>query len=314
MPVHPKIQDFLDKLQEYPQPPMDQVTPEAYRVSRNKMLSFQQNVEPVHKVEDRVLHLEGRDLPIRVYTPEGQAPHPALVYFHGGGWVIGSLDSHDSVCRVLANSAKCVVISVDYRLAPEHKFPAAVEDAYDSLQWIASNPEAFDIDVNRIAVGGDSAGGNLAAVACIMAKERKTPTIIHQLLIYPSTGYRETPPSMWENAEGYFLTREVMKWYQKHYFNNDQEILDPYASPVLYSDLSGLPPAAILTAQYDPIRDVGKIYAETLQENGVDVYYKNYEGLIHAFVNFIGFVPEARDALEEGAGELQKAFKSQEVK
>lgn len=309
MPVNPRIQFFLDKLKEMPQPPLDQITPEAYRAQDAGALAFQQETEPVHKVEDRVLHLEGRDIPVRVYTPEGEGLHSALVYYHGGGWVIGNLDSHDPVCRSLANSANCVVISVDYRLAPEHKFPAAVNDAYDALQWIALHAEEFNIDVNRMAVGGDSAGGNLAAVACIMAKEQQAPNIVHQLLIYPSTGYEQEPPSMRENAEGYLLTADMMNWFRKHYFNDEKEMLDPYASPILYSDLSDLPPATILTAQYDPLRDVGKAYADKLQDHGVKVYYKNYDGLIHGFANFIAFVPEALEALQEGAGELRKAFK-----
>lgn len=314
MPVNPRIQLFLDKLNAMPQPLLSKTTPEAYRASEQETMNFQQKPEPVKQVENRCLPLAGREIPIRIYRPEGQAPFPALVYFHGGGWVIGSLDSHDSICREITNSANCVVISVDYRLAPEHKFPAAVEDAYDSLQWIDNHSKELEIDGDRIAVGGDSAGGNLATVPCIMAKELKTPDVIHQFLLYPSTGYQEEPPSIRENAEGYLLTGELMEWFRDHYFNNDKEIQNPYASPILYNDLTGLPAATILTAQYDPLRDVGKAYAEKLQGAGVRVNYKNYDGLIHGFANFAPFVPEARDALEDGAEELRKAFKSAEAK
>lgn len=306
MPVNPKIQLFLNQLNALPKIPMDQITPEEYRKRANIGLNLQEKIEPIERVENHVLHLEGRDIPIRVYIPEGQAPFPALVYYHGGGWVIGSLDSHDSVCRGLANVAGCIVISVDYRLAPEHKFPAAVEDAYDSLRWIAEHAGEFNIDPNRIAVGGDSAGGNLAAVASIIAKEKGTPKIVYQLLIYPSTGSDKKMPSIKENDEGYFLTGELMWWFRHHYFNKKEDILNPYASPLLYHDLSGLPPAAILTAQYDPLRDIGKAYGDKLEESGVPVWYKNYDDLIHGFANFRSFVPEAQKAVEDGAMELKK--------
>ncbi|MFD0050389.1 alpha/beta hydrolase [Actinomycetes bacterium NPDC127524] len=307
MPVNAKIKYFLDKMKEIPQMPLDKVSPEDYRKRENRGLDFQQPKEQVHDVEDKLLSLDGRDLPIRIYTPEGLAPYPALVFFHGGGWVIGSLESHDSICRTLANTSGCKVISVGYRLAPENKFPAAVNDAYDSLVRIASEHKEYEIDPARIAVGGDSAGGNLAAVACIMSKERRGPSIIHQLLIYPSTGYEEEPPSMQENGEGYLLTGEIMQWFRSHYFNRDEEINDPYASPFLYQDLSGLPPASIFTAEYDPLRDVGKAYAEKLRASGVPVFYKNYSGLIHGYANFAPVVPEAKMALEEAALELHHA-------
>ncbi|MTW84757.1 alpha/beta hydrolase fold domain-containing protein [Virgibacillus dakarensis] len=310
MPVNPKIQFFLDKLNALPKVPMDEIEPKAYRqMEKESIKDMPQLNVPVKKVENRVLQLEGRDIPIRVYTPnKGMAPYPGLVYYHGGGWVLGDLDSHDSVCRFLADSAACIVISVGYRLAPEHKFPAAVDDAYDALEWIAMHEADFAIDRNRIAVGGDSAGGNLAAVACIIAKERKAPEVCHQLLLYPSTGFKEEPPSLKENAEGYFLTLESMNWFRKHYFNRDDDMLHPYASPILYHDLSGLPSATILTAQYDPLRDVGKAYADELKANDVEVFYKNYDDLIHGFANFAGFVPEAKDALEDGARSLRNAF------
>lgn len=309
MPVNPKVQLFLDQLNAMPKVPMDQVTPEAYRSMENQSMNFPQQEESVEKVEDRVLKLAGRDIPVRVYTPkDGKAPYPALVYYHGGGWVLGNLDSHDPVCRMIANEAKCVVVSVEYRLAPEHKFPAAVDDAYDSLDWVATHGEDFEIDPTRLAVGGDSAGGNLAAVACIMAKERKTPEIRHQLLLYPSTGFKEELPSLKENAEGYMLTGEMMQWFRSHYFTNEEDIQQIYASPIFYDDFTGLPSATILTAQYDPLRDAGSAYAVELEADGVDVMYKNYEDMIHGFANFIGFVPEAKQALKDGAKSLKKSF------
>ncbi|WP_110928542.1 alpha/beta hydrolase [Bacillus massiliglaciei] len=305
MPVNSDIQKFLDQYNSVKRKPMDEITPEEFR---NGQVSYPQKKEPVKETEDRILQLGGRNIPVRIYRPEGSGEMPALVYYHGGGWVTGSIDSHDPICRVIANTAECAVISVDYRLAPEHPFPAAVHDAYDSLLWIYREAGRLGIDKKRIAVGGDSAGGNLAAVACIMAKERKTPEILHQLLIYPSTGYTEEPPSMKENAQGYLLTKETMKWFRKHYFTHQEDERNPYASPILYPKLSGLPPATIITAEYDPLRDVGKAYGEKLKNHGVPVTYLNYPDLIHGFASFIGFVPAALTALEEGAKELKQAL------
>lgn len=308
MPVLSKIQAFLNELNRAPRPPMDQISPDVFRNMGAIGMGDSGNQEVVKHVENMSLPLQGREIPVRIYTPEGNGPFPVLVFYHGGGWVTGSLDSHDSICRALTNLAQCKVISVDYRLAPEHKFPAAVEDAYDSLNWIARHAEELNIDVNRIAVGGDSAGGNLATVSCIIAKERKSPQVMFQLLIYPSTGYIKEPPSIRENGEGYLLTTDLMTWFRKHYFNNENDVKKPYASPILYPDLSSLPPAFIATAQYDPLRDVGKEYAEKLKENGVEVEYKNYEGLIHGYANFHTFVKEAEEALEEAAERLRKVF------
>ena len=306
MPVNPKIQYFLDQMNTMPLS-MDQVTPEAMRSSESSGLMALQK-EPVEKVEDRTISLAGRNIPIRIYTPKSEGPYPALVFYHGGGWVLGSIESHDAVCRELANLAACVVISVEYRLAPEHKFPSAVDDAYESLEWVASRAAELGIDPDRIAVGGDSAGGNLATVACLIAKERHGPRVVHQLLLYPSAGPAADYPSMTENGEGYLLTREMMGWFQSHYLQSAEDRSHPYLSPILSNELEGLPSATILTAQYDPLRDVGIAYAEKLQSHGVEVFHKNYEDLIHGFANFTSFVPEARQAVADGTEELKKAF------
>jgi acetyl esterase len=306
VPVNPKIQFFLDQMNTIPLS-FERLTPEAMRNSENSGLTALQK-EPVERVEDRTIPLAGRDIPIRIYTPEGTAPFPALVFYHGGGWVLGSIESHDAICRELANLASCIVVSVEYRLAPEHKFPAAVEDAYESLEWIVANAADLGIDLDRIAVGGDSAGGNLATVSCLIAKERSGPRVVHQLLLYPSAGPAAEYPSMEENAEGYLLTRDMMGWFQRHYLSSPEDRHHPYLSPILSDELEGLPPATILTAQYDPLRDVGAAYAEKLLAHGVDVFYKNYSDLIHGFANFSSFVPEAREAVAEGARELKKAF------
>ncbi|WP_254634989.1 alpha/beta hydrolase [Paenibacillus sp. GbtcB18] len=246
---------------------------------------------------------------VRIYTPEGLGPWPAFVFFHGGGFVVGDLESHDSICGNLANSVHARVISVDYRLAPEHKFPAAVDDAYDALQWIASHPDEFGIDPARIAVGGDSAGGTLAAVSCIKSKEAVGPEIVYQLLCYPAAGFlEEDPASLRENKEGYLLTVGMMEWFSKQYLNTEEEIRNPYTYPIHYKDVSGLPPAMIVTAQYDPLRDSGKAYADKLIRAGVEVTYKNYETLIHGFANFHKFVPAAQEALDGMASQLRLAL------
>lgn len=308
MPVEPVIQQYLDQLNALTLPPIDQVTPEQMRKSQELQVS--ETGEEVAQVENRLISLEDRNIPIRIYTPNGQGPFPTLVFYHGGGWVFGSLNTHDSICRFFTNYASCMVISVDYRLAPEHKFPAAVWDAYDSLHWVASHTKELNIDVERIAVGGDSAGGNLAAVACLIAKERKSPSLCYQLLIYPSTGYEEIPQSMIENGQGYLLTTDFMRWFRDHYYRTEQDQYNPYASPILAKSLAGLPKALVVTAQFDPLRDVGKAYAERLRSFGVDVQYRNYDTLIHGFANMYTFVPKAREALIYCSEQLKQAFYS----
>lgn len=308
MAVDPMIQGMLNQLNAAPRVALENMSAQVFR-SQGSTFPPTTPVE-VGEVRNDTIPLPDRTLPIRIYTPKSSAgaPLPALVFYHGGGWVVGDLDSHDQICRVLSNIGKCLVISVEYRLAPEHKFPAAVDDAYDALKWIVDHADQFGVDNSRIAVGGDSAGGNLAAVAAIIAKERGTPTIAYQFLLYPSTGYKEAPPSIQENAEGYMLTSEMMNWFRKQYLNSGEELVHPYFAPILHRDLSGLPPAFIATAQFDPLRDVGEAYAEELRKNGVSVTHKNFDTLIHGFANFHGLVPAATTALEDCAQQLHDAL------
>lgn len=310
MGLDPKIKEILDQLNAIPIPPLDMIPPELFRQFSKQGANPNAPVEEVKEVQDQSLSLEGRDIPVRVYTPiEGDAPYPALVFYHGGGWVIGDLDSYDSICRHIANLAKCKVISVDYRLAPEHKFPAAVNDAYDTFEWVVQHANELDLDATRLAVGGDSAGGNLAAVTAIREIENGQHHISFQWLLYPTTGYKNgEAPSLTENAEGYFLTRELVEWFIKHYFEKEEDLLLPYASPIYFNDFKGLPPALIVTAQYDPLRDIGKAYAEALEEAGVSVCYKNYENLIHGFMNFHLDVPTAQAAFEASVNVLADHF------
>jgi acetyl esterase len=261
--------------------------------------------EPLAKVELRRIPGPSGEIPLRIYTPEGTGPFPGIVYFHGGGWVIGTLDTHDGVCRQLAKRSGAVVVSVDYRLAPEHKFPAAPEDCYAATLWVAENAAKIGADARRLAVGGDSAGGNLAAVVSLMARDRAQPKIAFQLLIYPVTDYSYDTASYRENADGYLLTKDSMVWFWNHYLRSAGDGAQPYASPLRARDLKGLPPAMVVTTEFDPLRDEGEAYAERLRQAGVPVKLKRYDGLIHGFFMMTGFFPHALQAVDEAAAEIR---------
>ena len=262
--------------------------------------------EDVASVED--LKVPGPDgpLPVRVYRPDGAAvPAPVVVFFHGGGWVLGSIATHDATCRGLANRTGAVYVSVDYRLAPEHPYPAAPEDCYAATCWVADHAADLGVDPGRLAVAGDSAGGNLAAVVCQMARDRSGPAIAFQLLIYPVTDLDfDRWPSMEENADGPLLTREGMDWFARHYVGTLPFTGDPYAAPIRAADLSGLPPAYVATAGHDPLRDEGAGYAEALAAAGVTVGYDNFATMIHGFVGFADVVPAAGEARDRIAAAL----------
>lgn len=291
---------------------MEEMTPVELRANRaESAAAFQVLAGPpqtVARVEDRTIPGPAQPIPIRVYRPETGRKLPALIYFHGGGWVIGDLDQVDVQCRALANGAQCVVVNVDYRLAPEHKFPAAVEDAYAAVRYVAEHAAEFDVDATRIAVGGDSAGGNLAAVVCLMARDGNGPKISFQLLVYPVTDYDDTRPSMEEFAEGHFLTRAMMTYFWGHYVSSPEEGRHPHASPINATHLEGLPPAMVITAECDPIRDQGEAYGRRLQAAGVPVTMKRYAGAIHVFFNLGGVLDSGREAVADSAAALRKAF------
>ncbi|MEC9203368.1 MAG: alpha/beta hydrolase [Actinomycetota bacterium] len=262
--------------------------------------------EDVASVED--LEVPGPDgpLPVRVYRPDGAAvPAPVVVFFHGGGWVLGSIATHDATCRGLANRTGAVYVSVDYRLAPEHPYPAAPEDCYAATCWVADHAADLGVDPGRLAVAGDSAGGNLAAVVCQMARDRSGPAVAFQLLIYPVTDLDfDRWPSMEENADGPLLTREGMDWFARHYVGTLPFTGDPYAAPIRAADLSGLPQAHVATAGHDPLRDEGAGYAEALAAAGVTVGYDNFATMIHGFVGFADVVPAAGEARDRIAAAL----------
>lgn len=313
MSLDPKAQKFLQEQAAQaaanPQPPFDRMTSEAVRRLLNGiLLTLDGAPSPVAKVEERTIPGPAVAIPVRIYTPPGESPFPALIYFHGGGWVVGNLDTHDVCCRDLANGARCIVVSVDYRLSPENKFPAAADDAYAAALWVAEQASALGVDSNRIAVGGDSAGGNLATVACLMARDRGGPALIYQVLIYPVTDFNLDTPSYRENAEGYYLTREKMAYFWNQYLANQADGAHSYASPLRRVDLRGLPPALVVTAGYDPLRDEGETYARRLEEAGVAVTLARYQDMIHGFLLMGRFLEQARTLREECARHLRQAF------
>jgi acetyl esterase len=258
------------------------------------------------RVEDRRIN----GIPVRIYEPlMHKTPAPALVFFHGGGFCLGSLDSHDAPCRVLADVAHCIVIAVDYRLAPEHKFPAAVDDSVAAFRWVVANADKLGIDPARVAVGGDSAGGNLAAVVCQQTKnDARKPAF--QLLIYPATDFTMSSPSHSQMGRGFFLEHDTMVWFRDRYLNNEGERHDVRASPLFASleDLAGQPPAMVATAGFDPLRDEGRAYADKLRDAGVPVRYRCYPSLFHGFFSASGGVEAARSTLVEAAAALREAL------
>ncbi len=289
---------------------------ELRRASVQGVLEEAGEPESVASVEDHLLAGPGGDLPVRIYRPElaGAGLLPVLVYFHSGGWVLGSIEGHDPVCRALANHAGCVVVAVEYRLAPEHPFPAAPEDCYAATRWVAEHAEMLAIDPARVAVGGDSTGGNLAAAVTLMARDRGGPQLCYQVLIYGETDYYEPGTASYRTyAEGYDLTRASMIWFWDQYLTNPAEHLHPYAAPLRAKDLSGLPPALIITAEYDPTRDETEDYARRLQEAGVPTRLSRYDGMIHGFFRMFAVFERSHEALAEVAGSLRAAF-AQEAK
>jgi acetyl esterase len=309
MPVDPQAQALLDMLIAMNVPPMHTQSVEEVRASYDAMAQFSGTPEEVHGVENRTLPGPAGEIPVRIYTPEGSAPFPVLVFFHGGGWTIGTLNGYDSVCRALTHQAQCIVVSVDYRLAPEHKFPAAVEDAYAATEWVAQNAASIHGNPERIAVGGDSAGGNLAAVVSQMARDKGGPKIVYQLLIYPATDYFiPGTASIRENGQGYFLTYDSMVWFWNHYSASEEDALNPMMAPLRAKDFHNLPPALVITAEYDPLRDEGEMYAAKLQEAGVSVTSTRYNGMIHGFFSMIGIMDQSKVAIAEATAALRSAF------
>src|ERR1700754_146279 len=290
MPVtlDPDAAAVFKAFQEAGRPPYETVSPtEARELYLNGRVVSNPEPPELASVEPLAIPSPAGAIPARIYMPmklrqtNGRAP--CLVFFHGGGWVIGDLDSHDVVCRKLADEGQLIVIAIDYRLAPEHKFPAAVDDAIAATEWIAANAEKLGIDAARLTVGGDSAGGNLAAVVAISARDGNGPRIAGQVLIYPATDFAMTHPSHGEPETSVLLTHSVIRWFRDHYLNGAADIDDWRASPARARTMAGLPPAYVLTAGADPLRDEGDEYARRLKQAGVPVAYKHFPGQFHGF-------------------------------
>lgn len=307
--LDPQITALLRQMQAQGAPPVENLTPEAARAAKNPVfMKLAGPVEAVAGVEDRRIPGGPVPVPIRIYTPAGKGPFPVFVYFHGGGWVVGNRDTHDSVCRSITNRAECIVVSVDYRLAPEHPFPAAVDDAWAAVRWTADHAGKFNGDAGRLAVGGDSSGGNLAAAVCLMARENsRHPAIALQVLIYPVTDVSSLDTvSYHRHGDGYALTRSGMRYYRDHFIPRKEDRKNPLASPLLADNLEGVPPAFILAAEFDVLIDEIRAYAKRLEEAGVPVTFRLFTGMIHGFFTWGGAVDRAREAVEDVAAALRQ--------
>ncbi|MFK8019822.1 MAG: alpha/beta hydrolase [Pseudomonadales bacterium] len=298
MSVHPQAQAMLDMLAGVDMDP-DSVSVEEMRAMRDMPPSGN---PAINSVTDKTLSLNSVEVPVRIYSPGGEGPHSLIMFFHGGGWVFCGLDTHDSTCRAMANEATAVVVSVDYRLSPEAKYPAALEDCYAATEWAVENAVELNANPDQLVVAGDSAGGNLATVVSLMARDNRAagksaPEVRFQVPIYPVTNHNFNTTSYTDNSEGYYLTQKMMRWFWDQYLPNDSAGQESYASPLL-ADLEGLPPALVITAEYDPLRDEGEAYADRLSSAGVNTELVRFEGQIHGFIGMADLIDDGREAVE----------------
>jgi acetyl esterase len=304
MPLHPQAEAICDLVNSttVPVAPEDRV--QATREGWGLYLAMAGgDPQPVHAVEDR----DADGVPVRVYRPSADEGLPILVVFHGGGWVIGNVEQYDGIARWFANASGALVVSVDYRLAPEHGYPAPLDDSFTALQWVAAHASEIGGDASRIAVGGDSAGGNLSAVCALLARDAGGPALALQVLVYPVVDADFETASYVANGEGYVLDRDRMQWFFDCYTTGHVDPTDWHVSPLRAADLSGVAPALVLTAEYDPLRDEGKAYADRLRAAGVDVKYRCFDGMIHSFFGLAAF-DTAGDAMNFVGTELRRAF------
>lgn len=311
MPVDPQVREFLDEYNRQDVPPVREQSVEDARWLMEKTVLILGPPEQVAEAGDLAVPGPDGDIRVRLYKPQAEGPLPVVVYFHGGGWVTGSLNTHDNFCRALANAYGGAVLSVGYRLAPEHKYPAAAEDAYAATKWAAQQAEEFGLNASRIAVAGDSAGGNLAAAVALMARDRGGPPLACQVLIYPAVDTDFERPSYRDNAEGYMLTADGMKYFWEQYLPDGLQTQDPFAAPMRADDLSGLPPAIVVTAHYDVLRDEGDAYAARLEQTGVPTTHLRYDGMIHGFLRRLNRFDVARQALDDIARSLRQVVGSE---
>ncbi|RKT55818.1 alpha/beta hydrolase [Saccharothrix australiensis] len=315
MPLHPEAKAVIDASDARGGlVPFGEDSPARMRAAFAESWQPSPHPEPVDSVVDRTIPGPAGEIPVRIYTPHGDGPFPALVWYHGGGWVIGSLDENDTTCRALCNAVGTIVVSVDYRLAPEHRYPAAAEDAYAALTWVASHGGEIGAD-GRIAVGGETAGGNLAAVVSLMARDHDGPPISLQLLATPVTAPPSDRPSYVDYGRGHFLDRASMEWFFEQYPRDPSDLDDPYLAPLAASHLGGLPPALVLTAEFDPLRDEGEEYAHRLLDAGVPVTLLRYEGQINGFFALlVDRLSISAEAHARAAAALRAAFAQEAIR
>ena len=308
MPLHPQAKAFLNTTNKLQRAPLHAL---GALKAREAYAERPDNLAPawisVFSVEDRSIEQNTLSIPIRIYTPYNSATQlPVFIFYHGGGMVIGSIAGYDTLCRQLCIQSGCLVVSVDYRLAPEHKFPAAVDDAYAAFLWITKNTEQFNGDKHRVAIGGDSAGGTLAAVVTLLAKKKDDLLIQCQILIYPATAPHADSESHSRYAKGYFLERDTVLWFHNSYLRSNEDRKDFRYAPLIADNLTGLPPALVIVAKYDTLRDEGVAYADRLTRSGVDTTLIEYDGMFHPFVSLAGVLDDGEKALTEIANTLNK--------
>ncbi|WP_395292739.1 alpha/beta hydrolase [Kitasatospora hibisci] len=311
MPLHPQAQALRERRARAGTPPLYSLTPaEARAADLADIRASTGTPEPVAAVEEHRIAGPGGPLPVRLYRPEPPGRElPALLYLFGGGWTLGSPDTSDAICRRLTNAVGCVTASVGYRLAPEHPFPAAVHDCHAAARWLAEQAGALGIDAARLAVAGDSAGGNLAAALTLLARDGGGPAVRHQLLVYPNTDHRADTASLREHDDPLLFNRRSVAWYWGHYLADPADGDHPHASPLRAPSLAGLPPATVITAEYDPLRDEGERYAEALRAAGVPVAARRYDGMPHGFFAMTGVLDTAGEAQRYAAERLREALR-----
>jgi acetyl esterase len=308
MPLDPQVEGLLNQIAAMGTPPIASMTVEEARAMSAGFVAMGGEEVPVASARDITIPVDDAKLGARVYAPDGDGPHPIVVFFHGGGFVIGDLDSHDNVARTICRDAQAIVVAVDYRMGPEHRFPAAPQDCFAATRWVAEHAAEFDGDASRLALCGDSAGGNLSAVVSQMARDAGGPAITFAALIYPAVDMTLTGGSIVENAKGYFLEKEDMDWFMAQYLNTDEDRSNVMASPALHANLAGLPSCFITTCEFDPLRDEGEAYGAALRANGVQAENKRYDGLIHGAASMAGIVDGGRQMLADVGERLRVAL------
>jgi acetyl esterase len=309
MPIDPQVAAFIAAADEAGVQPVETLSIPDARLSGMTYLDVQGAPEEVARVEHRFIPGPTADLPVRIYYPDtSEGPFPAIVWYHGSGWVICNIEVNDVPARAIANRSGCVVIAVNYQKAPEHRFPVPLDDCFATLQWAAANAARLGIDANRIAIGGDSAGGNLAAAVALRAAAEGGPAVAFQVLVYPVTDHAFDTESYEANAEGYLLQRESMRYFWDKYLASPGDGANPYASPLRAPSLVGLPPAFVATAEFDPLLDEGEAYAHRLSEDGVDVQLEHYEGMVHGFFLMNGVIDRTEALYEDIGAALRRAL------